>query len=48
MLMGQSRDSYGVGIAPWLECPTPDQKVAGSSPRMNSGGIFFSRVSFHC
>ena len=38
--MWQSRDSYRAGIAHWLECPTPDQKVAGSSPCRSGGGIF--------
>ena len=32
----------------WLERQTRDQKVPGSSPRKNSGRIFFSRVNFLC
>ena len=36
------------GVAPWLECRTRDQKVAGSSPGTSGGIIFFSRVNFLC
>ena len=35
-------------VAPWLECRTRDQKVAGSSPGRSGRLIFFSRVNFMC
>ena len=35
-------------VAPWLECRTRDQKVAGSSPGRSGRLIFFSRVNFLC
>ena len=36
------------GIAQWLARRTRDRKVAGSSPGMSCGRIFFSRVNFLC
>ena len=41
-------DSYGVGIAQWLERWTHDWKVAGSNPCRSGGRIFFSMVNFLC
>ena len=41
-------DSYGVGIAQWLQRWTRDWKVAGSNPCRSGGRIFFSMVNFLC
>ena len=34
-------NTFGAGIAQWLECRTRDRKVAGSDPCRSSGRIFF-------
>ena len=41
-------DSYGAGIAQWLERRTHDSKVVGSNPCRSSERIFISRVDFLC
>ena len=44
----QVDNSWGEGLAQWLERWTRDRKVPGSSPGRSGGRIFFSRVSFLC
>ena len=41
-------DSYGAGIAQWLEGRTHDSEVMGSNPCRSGRRIFISRVDFLC
>ena len=43
-----TRAQWVMGIAQWLECQTPDRKVAGSNPGRSGMRIFFSGVDFLC
>ena len=41
-------NTWGAGIAQWLERRTRDRKVSGSNPCRGGGRIFFSSVNFLC